>query len=242
MAYVAHRALGDRMTAALADSSSLSRREYRSALAFAEAHDIPLRIVHTDEMADPFYVANQGDRCYHCKKALFEKLGDLQDQMDREMAITSWPICYGVNLDDLGDHRPGIQAGREASILTPYVDLGIDKQMIRAMCRHYQLDIAEKPAMPCMSSRISYGVEVTEERLKQIEQAEDLLHDLGFSVFRVRHHDDTARIEMPPEDFPRLLEHREQVAQLLQGLGFVYVSLDLSGFRSGSLNAVLSAD
>lgn len=241
LAFAAHRALGDGMFAAIADSPSLSRREHRHALAFAEEHGIPLKVVETGEMDDPFYVANEGNRCYYCKKALFEKLEELRQQLADGMPDVSWDICYGVNQDDLGDHRPGIQAGREASILTPYVDLGIDKQTIRAICSHYGLEIAEKPAMPCMSSRISYGEAVTIEKLSQVEEAEEVLHDIGFRVFRVRHHGDIARIEIPTGEFDRLLAHRERVVSALQDLGFVYVSLDLTGFRSGSLNAVLGA-
>jgi len=229
------------MVAALADSPSLARREYRHALNFAREHGIPLKSVRTGEMDNPLYVANEGDRCYYCKQALFERLGDLREQLEGAMAEAAWSICYGVNLDDLGDHRPGIQAGREASILAPYVDLGIDKQTIRSISAHHCLEIAEKPAMPCMSSRISYGEAVTVEKLTQVEEAEDLLYDLGFSVLRVRHHGDTARIEIPPRDYDLVLRHREQIVEAFHNLGFIYVALDLDGFKSGSLNAVLTS-
>ncbi|MEE8398149.1 MAG: ATP-dependent sacrificial sulfur transferase LarE [Desulfobacterales bacterium] len=242
LAYVAHLVLGDQMLAAIADSPSLARREYRHALAFARDHGIPLRIVRTGEMEDPSYVANEGDRCYYCKKALFETLEELRLQLEGSLTEeTAWSLAYGVNLDDLGDHRPGIQAGREASILSPYVELGIDKQTIRAICTHYGLEIAEKPAMPCMSSRISYGEEVTVEKLSQVEKGEDTLYDLGFKVLRVRHHGDTARIEIPVEDIPLLLTHRDEIIKTFHDLGFIYVSLDLDGFKSGSLNAVLKS-
>lgn len=243
LAYVAHRVLGDRMIAAIADSPSLARREYRHALAFARDHGIPLRIVRTGEMEDPSYVANEGDRCYYCKKALFEKLEELRLQLEGSLSDKeAWSLAYGVNQDDLRDHRPGIQAGREASILTPYVELGINKQTIRAVCAHYGLEIAEKPAMPCMSSRISYGEEVTVEKLSQVEKGEDKLYDLGFKVLRVRHHGDTARIEIPLEDIPLLLTHRDGIIKTFHDLGFIYVSLDLDGFKSGSLNAVLRSE
>lgn len=240
LAYVAHLALGKKMVAALADSPSLARREYRFALNFARDHGISLRIVRTGEMENPFYKANQGDRCYHCKKALFEKLEELRQQLEESLTEASWSIFYGVNQDDLGDYRPGIQAGREAAILTPYVELGIDKTMIRAVSTYYGLEIAEKPAMPCMSSRILYGEEVTVEKLSQVEKAEDFLYDLGFSVLRVRHHGDTARIEIPVQDYAMLLENRQEVSRIFHDLGFTYVSLDLDGFRSGSLNDVLN--
>ena len=239
LAYVAHLALGERMVAVLADSPSLARREHKFALRFAGEHGIPVKIVRTGEMENPLYRANQGDRCYHCKKALFEKLAELRQQLEGSAGESSWPIFYGVNQDDLGDHRPGILAGREAAILAPYVDLGMDKAMIRSVCAHFGLEIAEKPAMPCMSSRISYGEEVTAEKLSQVEQAEDFLHDLGLRVLRVRHHGDTARIEIPVEDYAVILKHREAIIRRFHELGFTYVSLDLDGFRSGSLNAVL---
>ena len=227
------------MVAALADSPSLSRREYRHAVDFTSQHGIPLQIVKTGEMEDPLYVANQGDRCYHCKKALFEKLGELRLQLEGSLTDIGWSICYGVNLDDLGDHRPGIQAGREASILSPYVELGIDKQTIRKICAYYHLEIAEKPAMPCMASRISYGEEVTQEKLSQIEKAEDFLWDMGLKVLRVRHHSDIARIEIPVEKIQVLLQHREEITSYFHALGFIFVTLDLDGFKSGSLNAIL---
>jgi len=241
LAYTAHLALGDRMVAVLADSPSLSRREYRQAVDFVRQHDIPLQIVKTGEMENPLYVANQADRCYHCKKALFEKLDDLRRQLEESVAETEWSICYGVNLDDLGDHRPGIQAGKEASILAPYVELGIDKEVIRRICKYYELAIAEKPAMPCMASRISYGEEVTREKLNQVEKAEDFLCDMGFKVLRVRHHGDIARIEIPVEEIPLLISNRKDITAFFHSLGFIYVTLDLDGFKSGSLNAVLTS-
>lgn len=239
LAIAAHRALGDDMVAVLADSPSLARREYRFAVKFAQSHGIPLKIVRTGEMDNPHYQVNQSDRCYHCKKALFEKIEELREKLQGAAADASWPISYGVNLDDLGDHRPGIQAAGEASIQAPYVELEITKNMIRSICAHYNLEIAEKPAMPCMASRIAYGEEVTEEKLSQVEKAEDFLYDLGLRVLRVRHHGDTARIEVPPENFSTILENSNAIREKFHDLGFVYVSLDLDGFKSGSLNAVL---
>ena len=241
LAYAAHRALGDNMVAALADSPSLARREYRSAVDFARNYGIPLQIVRTDEMQNPFYRANEGNRCYYCKKALFEKLGELREQLEHAKPDSSWPIFYGVNLDDLTDHRPGTQAAKEADIAAPFTDLGIDKQTIRSLCSHFGLEIAEKPAMPCMSSRIHYGEKVTEEKLSQVEKAEDFLFDLGFRILRVRHQGDTARIEVMPQDFDRLVENRTAVVERFEALGFIYIAMDLKGFKSGSLNAVLQS-
>jgi uncharacterized protein len=239
LAYVAHTALGENMLAALADSPSLSRKEYRHALAFTQAHGIPLQIIHTQEMQNPYYAANEGDRCYHCKKALFEKIAEMRRQPGNPIGDSPWPVFYGANLDDLGDYRPGMQAANEASIQAPYVDLKMDKTAIRNVCTFLSLDIADKPAMPCMASRIAYGQEVSVEKLKQVEDAEAFLNDLGFQVFRVRHHGDTARIEIKPEDFALALQQRDAISEKLHGLGFLYVTLDLDGFKSGSLNIAL---
>jgi uncharacterized protein len=190
-------------------------------------------------MQDPRYLANPANRCYYCKKALFEKIEELRHELGPSVESPAWPIFYGVNLDDLGDFRPGIQAAEEASILAPYVELGFDKNTIRAMSKYYGLEIAAKPAMPCLSSRIRYGEEVTAEKLNQVELAEDFLYDLGFRILRVRHHGETARIEVPPQDFDALLKNKERISQKFHELGFIYISLDLDGFKSGSLNAVL---
>jgi len=239
LAYAAHRALQDAMVAVLADSPSLPRREYRHAINFAQTHGIPLQIIRTQEMENPKYQVNRADRCYHCKKALFEKIETLRRQLQGSSGMAPWPISYGVNVDDLGDYRPGIQAAREASIHTPYVDLGFTKQTIRKVCAYYGLEIADKPAMPCMASRIAYGLEVTQAKLNQVEKAEDFLYDLGLRVLRVRHHGDTARIEIPLEEFDRVIQKRVAISNKIHELGFLYVSLDLDGFKSGSLNAVL---
>ena len=240
LAFAAHKALGERMVAVLADSASLSRREYRNALGFTQTHGIPLRIIRTRELEDPSYQANHADRCYHCKKALFAKIEALRKQLQGSGDIKPWQISYGVNVDDLGDYRPGMQAAREASIHAPYLELGFSKQTIRDVCAYYNLEVADKPAMPCMASRIAYGEKVTEQKLSQVEQAEDCLYDLGLRILRVRHHGDTARIEVPPSDFETILRHRKEIRQKFHDLGFVYVALDLDGFKSGSLNSVLN--
>jgi uncharacterized protein len=241
LAYAAHRALKNQMVAVLADSASLSRREYRGALQFAQHHGIPLQIIRTQEIDNPDYRANQANRCYYCKQALFEKIEALRHQLQGAADSYPWPVSYGVNVDDLGDYRPGIQAAKEAAIQAPYIELGFDKQTIRATCTYYGLEIAAKPAMPCMASRIAYGKEVTTQKLNQVEKAEDFLYDLGFRVLRVRHHGDIARIEVLPQDFDELLKHKEKIAQKFHQIGFMYVSLDLDGFKSGSLNAALRA-
>ena len=239
LAYIAYLSLRDKMVAAIADSPSLSRREFHSALKFAQNHGIPIRIVKTIEMANPLYRVNKANRCYYCKKALFDKLKELRGWLKAPLGEPSWSIFYGTNLDDLGDYRPGIRPAREASIIAPYVELGIDKKTIRAICSYYGLEVTDKPAMPCMSSRIPYGEEVTLEKLTQVEKAEDFLYNLGFRVLRVRHHGHIARIEVLPQDFVKLIENREMIAKKFHELGFIYVSLDLDGFQSGSLNSVL---
>lgn len=242
LAFAAHRALGGTMVAVLADSPSLARREYRNAINFAQTHGIPLQIIRTGELQNPKYRANRADRCYYCKKTLFEKIEALRRQLQGDSSVASWPVSYGVNLDDLGDYRPGIQAAREASIQAPYLELGFTKQTIREVCACYGLSIAAKPAMPCMASRIAYGETVTEEKLSQVEKAEDFLYELGLRVLRVRHHGETARIEVPPEDFAALMGKRREITGKFHELGFVYVALDMDGFKSGSLNAVLRKD
>jgi len=239
LAYIAYLSLRDKMVAAIADSPSLGRREFRSALNFTQNHGIPIRIVKTIEMANPLYRVNKANRCYYCKKALFEKLEELRGRLDAPLGEPSWSIFYGTNLDDLGDYRPGIRAAREASIIAPYVELGIDKKTIRSICAYYGLEVTDKPAMACMSSRIPYGEEVTLEKLNQVEKAEDFLYNLGFRVLRVRHHGHIARIEVLLQDFVKLIENREMIAKKFHELGFIYVSLDLDGFQSGSLNSVL---
>ncbi len=240
LAYAAHRALREAMVAVLADSPSLARREYRFAINFAQTHGIPLQIIRTRETENPKYQQNQADRCYHCKKALFEKIEALRLQLQDASHVAPWPVNYGVNIDDLGDYRPGMQAAREASIQAPYIDLGFDKQTIRAICAYYNLEIADKPAMPCMASRIAYGETVTEEKLTQVEKAEDFLYEIGLRILRVRHHGQTARIEVPVKNFEILMAKRQEISRKFHELGFVYVALDLDGFKSGSLNAVLN--
>ena len=179
LAYVAHLAKGKNMLAVLADSPSLARREYRHALDFANDNDIPLYIMETHEIQNPFYGANKGDRCYHCKKALFERIEALRRQPGNPLSNLSWPVFYGVNLDDLGDYRPGIQAANESAILAPYVELKIDKSQIRRICTTLGLEVADKPAMPCLASRIAYGQEVNVEKLKQVEARTKLLVTLS---------------------------------------------------------------
>ena len=240
LAFSAHRALGNNMLAVLAKSQSLSDRELQHATGFAKRHRIPLRIIETKEMLKGGYIANEGKRCYYCKQALFEKITELQFELKQGRDGLDWPIVYGVNQDDLGDYRPGLEAAREADVCSPYLELGMGKQDIRETCERYGLSVASKPATPCLASRIPHGNRVDSKKLSQIEKAEDVLFGLGFSICRVRHHGDLARIEVPNEDIDWLMEHRQDIVQQLKGIGFSFISLDLQGFRSGSLNEVLN--
>lgn len=238
LAYVGQKVLGERCLSVLADGPALSQRERDHATGFAEEHKIRLEIVHTAEMEKEGYLANAGDRCYYCKQALFEKLGEVKSGLAR-LAEEEHPVVYGVNLDDLGDYRPGLQAAKEAEVKSPYLDLEIDKQGVRDLCQHYGLHLSEKPAMPCLASRIPHGERVDQKKLDQIEKGEDFLYGLGLRICRVRHHGDLARIEVSPDDFSFLLEHGESIQDHFVGLGFQFVSLDLGGFASGKLNRTL---
>jgi len=239
LAYTAHFVLGVRMVAVVADSPSLAEREHRFAVEFAEKHKIPLKTVRTEEINDPGYTANWGDRCYYCKENLFKKLLNLRNRLAADSRVAAWPIFYGANTDDLKDFRPGMKAAKEASIKAPFIDLGMNKESIRKLCSYYGLEVAQKPASPCLASRIPHFEKVTRKKLKQVEEAESFLIDMGFQEVRVRHHGDTARIEVLPNTFSKLTEHREKITKKLHSIGFQFVSMDLDGFKSGSLNTAL---
>ncbi|HSA92487.1 MAG TPA: ATP-dependent sacrificial sulfur transferase LarE [Terriglobales bacterium] len=237
LAWAAHEALGEKMLAVLADSPSLARAHLADALAFAEEQHIPLEIIATEELDRPEYARNDAARCFHCKDELFTVLEGLR----RERGFDA--VAYGVNLDDLGDFRPGQDAARQHGIATPLVDAGLTKAEIRELARRSGLRVWEKPASACLSSRIEYGRPVTREALAQVEQGEDALRALGFRQFRVRHHGETVRIEIAPEEMPRALspDMAQEFTRIFKALGFTYVTLDLEGYRSGSMNAVLPA-
>lgn len=240
LAFSAHQALGHNMLAVLAKSQSLSDREFKHATGFAKRHRIPLRVIETQEMLKAGYVANEGKRCFYCKQALFEKITELQCELTKRRDGRDWPIVYGVNHSDLGDYRPGLEAARLAKVCSPYLELGMHKHDIRKTCERYGLSVASKPATPCLASRIPHGNQVDSKKLSQIERAEDVLVGLGLGVCRVRHHGDLAKIEVPNEDIEWIIEHRKAIVQQLKSIGFTFISLDLQGFRSGSLNEVLS--
>ena len=235
LAYEAHRVLGDKMLAVIADSPSLAREHLRDAIAFAEEHCIPLEVVSTGEMENPEYARNDSQRCFHCKDELFTVMERFRDK--RGFAA----IAYGVNVDDQGDYRPGQNAARQHGVSAPLLEAGLTKSDIRELSQQANLRVWDKPASACLSSRIEYGRPVTREALAQIEAGEDALRALGFRQFRVRHHGKIVRIEIAQAELTRALDPQmsAEFVRIFKPLGFEYVTLDLEGFRSGSMNAVL---
>ena len=235
LADVAHQVLGSGMLAVIADSPSLARSQFQDAVAFAKERQIPLQIVTTRELENQEYARNDASRCFHCKDELFDAMEELRQQKGFDC------IAYGVNVDDQGDFRPGQEAARMHHVATPLLDGGLTKEDIRTLAHTSGLRVWDKPAAACLSSRIEYGREVTREALSTIERGEDAVRALGFSQFRVRHHGQIVRIEIAREDLPRALnpEMAVEFTRIFKALGFTYVTLDLEGFRSGSMNAVL---
>ncbi|MFB3916991.1 MAG: ATP-dependent sacrificial sulfur transferase LarE [Terriglobales bacterium] len=238
LAWAAHRVLGDAMLAIIADSPSLARTQLQDALAFASEQGIPVETVATEELARPEYVRNDGSRCFFCKDELFA----VMENFCRQRGFNA--IAYGINLDDRGDFRPGQRAAHEHGVAAPLLDCGLRKQEIRALARAAGLRIWDKPASACLASRIEYGRPVTSDALRTVEQGEDALRRLGFRQFRVRHHGAIVRIEITQEEFSRALNPAmaAEFTRIFKALGFTYVTLDLEGFRSGSMNALLTLD
>ena len=235
LAYAAHEALGENMLAVMADSPSLARAQRNDAIAFTEEQHIPLEVVRTDELEKPDYVRNDAMRCFHCKDELFTVMEGFRDKH-------GWKsVAYGVNLDDQGDWRPGQKAARQHGVSAPLLDAGLTKRDIRALAEAAGLRVWDKPASACLSSRIEYGRPVTRENLLQVEQGEDFLRSMGLRQFRVRHHGDIARIEIARDELPAVLtvETFERISAAFRKLGFKFVTLDMEGFRSGSMNSLL---
>ncbi len=232
VARVARDALGDDALAVLADAESLARDERETAIAVAREIGIALRILPMSELLSPAYVANPSNRCYFCRTELGRNLVPLA----RELGFGV--IADGVNISDLGDVRPGIRAMDEAGFWHPLVDAGLEKEDVRALARHLGLSFHDKPSNACLSSRIAYGEVITLEKLQRVDEAERALRALGFPVVRVRAHEGVARIEVPRDDIPRLAspEVSEKALAAVRGAGFVYVTVDLRGYRSGSMN------
>ncbi len=235
LAWAAHHALGQRALSVTALSPSFPAYDREQVEALVRAAGLRHEFIKTQELENPLYTANRADRCYHCKDELFTVLGRLA--CERGFAA----VAYGINADDTGDFRPGHRAAGEHAVLSPLLDAGLTKAEIRALSRRAGLATWDRPASACPSSRIPYGSEVTPEKLAQIERGESVLRELGFRQFRVRHHGELARIEIAAEEMPRALEAgvAREIGQRLRGIGFLYVTLDLEGYRQGSLNAAL---
>lgn len=236
-AAAARRVLGKSAApAVIGDSPSLPRSELAQAVALAESLDLDLHVVSPDEQDDPGYIRNAGDRCYFCKTHLYDTLHKAASDLG-----VRW-IANGTNADDLGDHRPGLRAAEEAQVISPLLEAGLGKAQVRAVAHHLGLPNADKPAAACLASRIPYGTEVTPEHLAQVEQAEDALRSLGFAGFRVRHHGQVARIELPEDQLHQTLEPgvRQAIVSAVEHAGFLFAAIDLAGFRSGSGNIALT--
>jgi uncharacterized protein len=240
VAQAAYLALGDATVAVTAVSESLAAGELEEAEALARQIGIRHKVIRTEEFADPNYLRNNTDRCYFCKSELYGRLSGLLGELGVEV------IASGANTDDAGDHRPGMRAAGENGVRHPLQECGLSKDDVRALARAWGLPTWDKPATPCLSSRIAYGEEVTPERVRMIDQAEQWVRqNLGLRVLRVRYHKgEMARVEVPLDDLPRLVEPatRTAMTRAFRDLGFKYVTLDLDGFRSGSLNAVIPLD
>ena len=238
LAWAAHEELGERMRAVISDSPSLARTHLEDALAFAREASIPVEIVETRELENPAYVRNDALRCFHCKDELF----DVMEQYRARLGFDA--IAYGVNADDQGDFRPGQKAAQQHGVCAPLLEAGLGKSEIRELARRAGLRVWDKPASACLSSRIEYGRAVTPEALRVVEQGEDALRALGFRQFRVRHHGEIVRIEIAPDELPRALsvEIAHEFTRVFKALGFQFVTLDLEGFRSGSMNRLLRPD
>ncbi len=231
---VAHRCLGGNARGIIGVSPSLARHDLEEALRIAQQIGVPCETIQVHEMDDPRYVANDERRCYYCKSALFHALTAYAQQHGYAYVLD------GSNADDMGDYRPGMQAAAERGVRSPLMEVGLTKAEIRALSHELGLPTWDKPASPCLSSRIPYGTAVTPETLARVEAAELFLRRLGLRDLRVRHHGSLARIEVGPADFARILEQRERVVAGLEQAGYRYVTLDLAGFRSGNLNRALA--
>lgn len=234
LAWAAHREMGERMLAVIADSASLARTQLDDALAFAREHAIHCRVIETGEIDNTDYARNDAARCFHCKDELFTVLERLRSELKFDA------VAYGRNVDDGADFRPGQRAAQQHGVVAPLAEAGLTKQEIRDLARTAQLRIWDKPASACLASRIEYGRPVTRESLAAVEAGEDALRTLGFRQFRVRHHGDIVRIEIARAELPRAfsMEMADRLVGIFRNLGFKYVSLDLEGYRSGSMNAV----
>ncbi len=238
LAWAAHQALGQQAVAVLADSYSIPESHKRDARDFANQFGIRYEVIYTNEFENPHYARNDGDRCFHCKDELFVQM----QAFGQQLGISH--IVYGVNKDDLGDYRPGQKAAKIHQVDAPLVKADLTKAEIRELSRMAGLPTWNRPAAACLSSRIAYGMQVTPENVKQVETGEEQLRALGFRQFRVRHHGDLARIEIAREEMERALtlEMAGECTRIFKALGFHFVTLDLQGYRQGSMNESLGID
>jgi len=238
LAWATYKALGADMLAVIADSPSLARTHLAEATAFALEQRIPLEVISTSELDRAEYVRNDASRCFHCKDELFTVMETFRATHGFDA------IAYGVNVDDQVDFRPGQTAARQHRVAAPLLEAGLTKQEIRELARDADLRIWDKPASACLSSRIEYGRPVTRDALSTVEQGEDAIRALGFRQFRVRHHGEIVRIEIANNELPRALSSgmAAEFTRIFKALGFKFVTLDLEGFRSGSMNSLLPAE
>jgi pyridinium-3,5-biscarboxylic acid mononucleotide sulfurtransferase len=230
LAVAAYRVLGPKALAVTAVSPALAMRELEESKELARRFGLNHRLIHTSEMEREGYVANSPQRCYFCKTELYTQLCRLAEDEGY-----TW-VANGANTDDLGDYRPGLQAATERRVRSPMVEAGLSKALVRQMARHLEIPIWDKPAQPCLSSRIPYGTPVTIETLSTIEKAEDYLRSLGLKEVRARHHDKVCRIEVGEAEMELAFAYRKEIVAKLKKIGYLWVSLDLAGLRSGSLN------
>jgi len=233
VAKLASDVYGDRAIAVISASESLPESERQLAVSFCSDIGIRVHEIKTNELQDPKYRANDSQRCFVCKTHLYRELQTFAASNGFEVVLD------GANADDLSDYRPGRRAASEHDVKSPLAELGITKSEVRKIARELEVSNCGKPASACLASRIPYGTEVTGETLALVEQAEEVMRRAGFLEFRVRHHDSVARIEVPPSEFPRILAARESITEQMKQLGYKFISLDLNGFRSGSMNELL---
>ncbi|MFY9345069.1 MAG: ATP-dependent sacrificial sulfur transferase LarE [Planctomycetota bacterium] len=234
--HACRQTLGDRCVAVTADSPSLPRAELAEAEALARELGVRHVVLGTHELEQPGYRANAGDRCYFCKQELFVTVARNRAQI----APADWAVVYGAITDDLGDHRPGQRAAAEHGVLAPLVDAGLGKADVRRYSREHGLRTADKPSFACLSSRVPYGTPIDAAVLARIEAAESVLRAHGFRQFRVRHHDQLARIEVGPDELERAFAMRADLGAAIKAAGYTFVALDVFGYRSGALNDLLS--
>ncbi len=230
---VAYQELGDHALAVTATSSTYPRKELKEAERYAQKLGIPHVVIHSEELDIDGFMQNTPDRCYYCKKELFQKIQRIAKK--HHLAY----VLDGSNADDISDYRPGAKAKEELGVKSPLQDVGLTKKEIRELSKEMRLDTADKPALACLASRFPYGTPITAELLKQVDAAEAFLGSLGVRSCRVRYHGTIARIEVLPPDFPIILTHATEIIKQFKDLGFTYITLDIEGYRTGSLNEVL---